>query len=263
MFLYQGKTALITGASSGIGTTFAYELAARGMDVVLVARSEERLHAIATDIIQQHSHKAEVIVADLSNEAGVALLLHEVEKRGLTIDLLVNNAGFATHGYFNTISPERDQQLVGLNVGAVVALSHAFIPAMAARSNGAVINIASTAAFQPTQYMPTYGASKAFVLAFSVALAEEYRRNGVHILALCPGATITSFFDVAGKEAMMGSPRTSEQVVATGLRAMEQGRTVIVDGFINSLISHISRVFSRSTMARVTGNGLRPGHLKK
>src|SRR5258706_12722303 len=106
MFLYQGKTALITGASAGIGAAFASELAARGMDIVLVARSEERLHALATDIMQQHGHRAEVIAADLSNEQGVALVLHEVERRGLTIDLLVNNAGFGTHGCFETIAPE-------------------------------------------------------------------------------------------------------------------------------------------------------------
>jgi len=263
MFLYQGKTALITGASAGIGAAFASELAARGMDIVLVARSEERLHALATDIMQQHGHRAEVIAADLSNEQGVALVLHEVERRGLTIDLLVNNAGFGTHGCFETIAPERDQQEVMLNVAAVVALSHAFLPAMAARGDGAVINLASTASFQPVQYMPVYGASKAFVLSFSVALAEEYRRRGVRILALCPGATVTSFFEVAGEEAAMGPKRTSEQVVATGLRALEQGRSVVVDGFINMMLSHVSRVLSHSTMARITGHGLRPGHTIK
>jgi hypothetical protein len=197
MFLYQGKTALITGASAGIGVAFASELAARGMDIVLVARSEERLHALATAIMQQHGHRAEVIVADLSTEQGVALVIHEVERRGLTIDLLVNNAGFGTHGYFETIAPERDQELVMLNVAAVVALSHAFLPVMAARGDGAVINVASTGSFQPLQYMPTYGASKAFVLSFSVALAEEYRHRGVRILALCPGPTGTSFFEVS------------------------------------------------------------------
>lgn len=110
-------------------------------------------------------------------------------RRGLTIDLLVNNAGFGTHGSFETIAPERDQQLVMLNIATVVALSHAFLPAMAARGEGAVINVGSMASFQPVQYMPVYGASKAFVLSFSVALAEEYRRRGVRILALCPGAT--------------------------------------------------------------------------
>ena len=263
MFLYQGKTALITGASAGIGAAFASELAARGMDIVLVARSEERLHALATDIMQHHGHRAEVITADLSNEQGVALVLQEVERRGLTIDLLVNNAGFGTHGYFETIAPERDQQEVMLNVAAVVALSHAFLPAMAARGDGAVINLASTASFQPVQYMPVYGASKAFVLSFSVALAEEYRHRGVRILALCPGATVTSFFEVAGEEAAMGPKRTSEQVVATGLRALEQGRSVVVDGFINMMLSHVSRVLSHSTMARITGHGLRPGHTIK
>ncbi|BCL79403.1 dehydrogenase [Ktedonobacteria bacterium brp13] len=263
MYLYQGKTALITGASSGIGATFAYELAARGMDIVLVARSEERLQALATEIVQRHGRKVEVIAADLSDTQGVALVIQEVESRGLTIDLLVNNAGIGTHGYFETIAPERDQQLVMLNVAAVVALSHAFLPAMAARGEGAVINVGSTASFQPVQYMPAYGASKAFVLSFSTALAEEYRHKGVRILALCPGATITSFFETAGEEAAMGSKRTSKQAVTTALRALEQGRSVVVDGFMNMLISHASRILSRSIMARITGNGLRPGHSQK
>jgi short-subunit dehydrogenase len=263
MFVYQGKTALITGASAGIGSVFAYELAARGMDLVLVARSEERLRTLATEIAQRHGHKVEVIAVDLSSEQGVALVLQEVEKRGLTIDLLLNNAGFGTHGYFNTIAPERDQQEVMLNVAAVVALSHAFIPAMATRGDGAVINVGSTASFQSTTYMPVYGATKAFILSFSVALAEEYRRSGVRILALCPGATVTSFFEVAGEEAMMGPIRTSEQVVATGLRALEQGRSVVVDGFVNTLMSHASRVFSHAMMAWITASGLRPGHSQK
>src|SRR5258708_7030365 len=231
MFLYQGKTALITGASAGIGAAFASELAARGMDIALVARSEERLHALATDIMQQHGHRAEVIAADLSNEQGVALVLHEVERRGLTIDLLVNNAGFGTHGYFETIAPERDQQEVMLNVAAVVALSHAFLPAMAARGDGAVINLASVSSFMPVQYMPVYGASKAFVLSFSVALTEEYRHRGVRILALCPGATVTSFFEAVGEEATMGPKRTSEQVVATVLQTLEQVPTLVVHQF--------------------------------
>lgn len=264
MFRYQGKTALITGASSGIGAAFASELAARGMDIILVARSKERLHALATAIMQQHGYKVEVIAADLSTEQGVALVIHEVEKRGLSIDLLVNNAGFGTHGYFETIAPERDQQEVMLNVAAVVALSHAFLPAMAARGDGAVINVGSTASFQPVQYMPVYGASKAFVLSFSVALAEEYRHRGVRILALCPGATVTSFFEVAGEEATAGpTKRTPEQVVATGLRALEQGRTVVVDGLMNRILSHLSRVLSHATLARITGHGLRPGHDRK
>jgi short-subunit dehydrogenase len=261
--IYQGKTALITGASAGIGAVFASELAARGMDIVLVARSEERLHALATAIMQQHGHRVEVIATDLSTEQGVALVPHEVERRGLTIDLLVNNAGFGTHGYFEAIAPERDQQEVMLNVAAVVALSHAFLPAMAARGDGAVINLASVSSFMPVQYMPVYGASKAFVLSFSVALTEEYRHRGVRILALCPGATVTSFFEAAGEEATMGPKRTSEQVVATGLRALEQGRSVVVDGFINKMLSNVPRVLSRPTLARITGHGLRPGHSRK
>lgn len=263
MFLYRGKTALITGASAGIGAAFASELAARGMDIVLVARSEERLHALATAIMQQHGHRAEVIVADLSTEQGVALVIHEVERRGLTIDLLINNAAFGQHGPFTTIAPERYQQELMLNVGAVLALSHAFISAMVARGDGVVINVASMSSFLPSPYMSTYAASKAFVLSFSIALTEEYRGSGVHILALCPGNTVTSFASVAGDDAMMGSPRTSEQVVATALHAMEQGRSMVIDGFMNSLIARLIRLMPLPTVARIIKRMLRPGHSTK
>jgi uncharacterized protein len=172
MFTYQGKTALITGASSGIGRAFAHALARRGMAVVLIARSEERLLALATDLSQRYGIRAEVIPADLSQEDAIRQIRHEVELHELVIDLLVNNAGFATNGYFERLSPERDHDQVTVDVTSVVDLAHAFVPALLERSPGAaIINVASTAGFQPLSYMAVYGASKAFVLSFSQALA--------------------------------------------------------------------------------------------
>jgi len=258
MFTYQGKTALITGASSGIGRAFAYALAARKMQVVLVARSEKPLHALATQLSEQFHIHAEVIASDLSQEHAAQALLQEVERRGLEIDLLVNNAGFALNGFFEALAPERDHQQVMVDVTTVVDMAHAFVPSMLARGEGAIINTASTASFQPLPYMAVYGASKAFVLSFSQALSEEYRDRGLRVLALCPGATETAFFDTAGEAASFGSRRTPEQVVATGLRALEQGRSVVIDGFFNALVAQMPRFFPRRFIARVSGQSVRP-----
>jgi len=262
MFTYQGKTALITGASSGIGRAFAHALARRGMSVVLVARSEERLRALATELSERHGIRAEVIPADLSQQEAIRHIQNEVQQRGLTIDLLVNNAGFATNGYFETLSPERDHDEVMVDVTAVVDLTHAFVPALLERSPGAaIINIASTAAFQPLPYMAVYGASKAFVLSFSQALAEEYRTRGLRVLALCPGSTETAFFDVVGEAASFGRRRAPEQVVATGLRALERGRSVTIDGFFNTLAAQLTRFFPRRFITRMAGLSIRPRQL--
>ncbi|MBV9690639.1 MAG: SDR family NAD(P)-dependent oxidoreductase [Ktedonobacteraceae bacterium] len=159
MFTYQGRTALVTGASSGIGEAFARALAGRGMNVVLVARSEEKLRALAAELSGQYCVRAEVMAADLGQEQAVQLIEQEVERRGLTIDLLVNNAGFGTYGLFETLSPEREHQEVMVNIAATVALTHAFVPSMTARGQGAVINLSSVAGFQPLPYMAVYGAS--------------------------------------------------------------------------------------------------------
>ncbi|MBA2678250.1 MAG: SDR family oxidoreductase [Ktedonobacteraceae bacterium] len=258
MFMYQGKTALITGASSGIGHAFAHALAARQMNLVLVARSEARLQALATELAQQYQIHAEVITSDLSQDNAAQSLQHEVERRELVIDLLINNAGFATNGRFETLAPERDHQQVMVDVTTVVDMAHAFISSMVARGEGAIINTASTAAFQPLPYMAVYGASKAFVLSFSQALSEEYRGRGIRVLALCPGATETPFFDVAGDAASVGIRRTPEQVVATGLRALEQGHSVVIDGRSNALLAFLPRLLPRRLVARIAGQSVRP-----
>jgi uncharacterized protein len=259
MFAYQGKTALITGASSGIGRAFARALAERGMSVLLVARSLERLRALATELSQRYGVQAEVIPADLSLPGAARQIQQEVERRDLLVDLLVNNAGFGLDGFFEILSPERDHQQVMVDVAAVVDLTHAFVPLMLERPEGAaIINVASTAGFQPVPYMAVYAASKAFVLSFSQALAEEYRARGLRILALCPGATETPFFDVAGEAASIGRRRTSEQVVATGLHALERGRNVVIDGYSNALLAQLPRFFPRRLVARLAGQMVHP-----
>lgn len=259
MFAYRGKTALVTGASAGIGAEFALALAARGSNVILVARSQERLRALADELARDFGVRAEVIAADLTRADAARDLYAEVEVRGLTVDLLINNAGFGTHGPFETLAPTRDHAEVMLNVAAVVDLTHLFLPAMLKRGDGAVINMASTASFQPVPYMAVYGATKAFVLSFSEALWAECRGRGVRVLALCPGTTATEFFDVVGTEdAAIGARRTPAQVVATGLRALERGQPSAVDGVVNYLRAQTGHLAPRSVMARVMERLMRP-----
>jgi uncharacterized protein len=257
-FVYHGKTALITGASSGIGDAFARELGRRGMHLVLVARSSDRLHALAKELVDYHRCQVQVIVADLTLEGTAGRIQSQVEERGLQVDVLINCAGFGTHGQFEMLDPLRDRQQVMVDVAAVVDLAHAFVPGMVARAAGAIINVASTAAFQPLPYMPVYGASKAFVLSFSEALAEEVRGRGVRVVALCPGATETAFFDVAGQDTSVGRRRTPQQVVSTGLRALETGKSVVVDGKFNALVSQAPRFLPRRLVAWIAGQTLRP-----
>jgi hypothetical protein len=258
MLSYQGKTALVTGASSGIGEAFARELAQRGMNLILVARSTDRLQALATELASKHGVHIEVLPFDLGVENVAQSIQQEVVQRGLQIDMLINNAGFGTHGRFEELALERDHQQIMVNVTALVDLTHAFIPQLLARK-GAIINIASTVAYQPTPYMAVYGASKAFVVSFSAAIAEEYRTRGLRVLALCPGATETNFFAIAGENSVaMGDKRAPSQVVATGLRALEQGKSVVLDGTQNAILAELSKRLPFWLSARIAGRITRP-----
>jgi len=252
MFQYAGKTALITGASSGIGAAFARELAARGMHVALIARSTDALEKLAQELTTAHKTQVHVIPADLSQPTGAAAVAQRVGELGLAIDLLINNAGFLTHGAFETVDAQREHDEVMVNVSAVVDLTHAFLPGMLERRAGGVINVASIAAFQPIPYMAVYAASKAFVLSFSIALWEECRGRNVCVLALCPGTTATNLFKAAPK-AELGKPRSSEQVVATALAGLDKGRSLVVDGLKNSLLSHGPRLIPRWFAAKCAG----------
>ena len=174
------------------------------------------------------------------------------------------NAGFATYGSFDSLSAEQEQQEILLNVAAVVDLTHRFLPAMLARRSGSIINVASTAAFQPIPYMAVYGASKAFVLSFSEALWAEYRGKGIRVLALCPGATSTNFFNAVGTEdAGLGSKETPEKVVQVALRALERGRPSVISGRQNALMANSVRFAPRGMVARMGAGAMRPGHADK
>jgi uncharacterized protein len=264
MARYTGKTALITGASSGIGAAFARALAEQGARLLLVARSQDKLHDLATALAAQHGTRAEVLAVDLSRPDAGQTLFAATEQVALPVDILINNAGFATYGSFDTIDAEREQQEVMLNIAAVVDLTHHFLPAMLARENGAIINVASTAAFQPTPHMAVYGASKAFVLSFSEALWAEYRSRGIRVLALCPGPTRTDFFSVVGTEdAALGAKETPEKVVQVALRALERGRPSVISGLRNALLANSARFAPRGMVARMGERAMRPGHAEK
>ncbi len=261
---YTGKTALITGASSGIGAAFAHALAAQGTHLVLVARTEDKLRDLATTLATQHTIRAEVLSADLSRPEVGRELFAATQQLGLPIDMLINNAGFATYGSFDSLDAEREQQEIMLNVAAVVDLTHRFLPAMLARRSGSIINVASTAAFQPIPYMAVYGASKAFVLSFSEALWGEYRSKGIRVLALCPGATSTNFFNTVGTEdAGLGSKETPEKVVQVALRALERGRPSVISGRRNTLMANSGRFAPRGFVVRMGERAMQPGHAGK
>ena len=242
---YRNSTALITGASGGIGEQFARALAARGADLVLVARSEDKLVALAGELSSRYGIRAEVIPADLSVPGAVDKVVAEADGRGLRVDVLVNNAGFGTFGYLAKADPARIRDEVQLNVGALTDFTTIYLQRMAEVGRGAILNIASNAAFQPVPRMAVYAATKAYVLSLSEALWSEGRRAGVRVLAVCPGATDTEFFDVAGDGSAMKQRRSTEQVVDTALRALEAGKPSVVDGLLNRIGAYGARFAPR------------------
>ena len=231
---------LITGASGGIGRAFAVELAARGHDLVLSARREEELRATA-DMVSRHGVRTEVLGADLSTAAGRRGLLDELRVRHLPVSMLVNNAGFGSIGAFADLDADRLADEVELDVQAVVQLSRALLPPMLEAGRGSIVNVASTAAFQPLPTMAVYAAAKAFVLSFSQALWEEVRHQGVRVIAVCPGPTDTDFFVRAGDDDVLTGRRTPQQVATTCLDALDKGKPYVVDGLLNSLQAEVGK----------------------
>lgn len=251
--------ALITGASAGIGRAFAESLAGRGYDLIVTARRHARLEELASRLRAEYGGiRVEIVVADLADAAAPETIALEAERLGMNVDLLVNNAGFGTHGRFETLPPDRERGEIAVNVAALVALTHAFVPGMLERGHGGVINVASTAAFAPVPYMAVYGATKAFVRSFSEALHEEVHARGVRVMALCPGATATEFFDVSTAGGT-GPIRTAQAVVATALRAYDADATVAIDGARNRLMIALSNLIPRRWVTKITARVMRPG----
>jgi uncharacterized protein len=248
------QTALITGASSGIGEEFARQLAERGYELILVARRADRLDALAGELLV----KTHVVPCDLATDA--ESLPAQVAELGVRVDLLVNNAGFGTHGRFWEIEERRDAEMVRLNCEAVVVLTRAFLPAMVERGNGGVIVIASTAGMQPMPYEATYGASKAFALAFTEALHAELRGTGVRALAVNPGPVPTEWQQVAGFDDATGLPGTisAEQTVREALEAYDRGARSLVPGRIFRWMMRAGKLGPRAVQLRVVERMYRP-----
>src|ERR1041385_606195 len=252
------NTAIITGASSGIGEVFARKLAARGRNVLLVARSEDKLITLCNELGRSNSIRAQYVALDLSKPEAPKQLFDEAQERGLFVDLLINNAGFGSMDEFSKLELSRELNMIDLNVKALVELAYRFLKPMIEKHQGAVINVASTAAFQPVPYMATYAATKAFVLSFSEALWEENRTHGVKIMALCPGVTETNFFEAArGEKPPARISQTPEEVVDTALRGLAQGRSHIISGWTNFFMTQSERIVPRSFVIRLAGRMMR------
>jgi short-subunit dehydrogenase len=236
----SGAAALVTGASAGIGAAIAAELAAKGHNLVLVARRKQRLDALNAELTKKHGIQAHTIVCDLSKPAPRGRLAARIEKLGLEVDVLINNAGFATGGAFHASEPERELEQVRVLVEAPVALTSAFVPGMVSRRQGAILNVASTAGMQPLPYSAGYAAAKAYVLAFSEAIHQELKGYGVTVTALAPGPVTTEFWEIAGWEVSGGQSFektvpgpawvSPEQVARDGLKGLESGQRVVVPG---------------------------------
>ncbi len=253
------KTTLVTGASGGIGEEFARQLAACGNNLLLVARSEDRLAKLAKELADKHNITAQYIAVDLIQKNAPRDLFAETERRRLEVDLLINNAGFGSLGDFTSFNAERDEEMITLNITALVLLTHLYLPLMRARRAGAIINVASTAAFQPVPYMATYAATKAFVLSFSEALAEENRGHNVKVMALCPGATDTNFFQAAeGERPPYRMMQTPQAVVEIALRALDKGQSHVISGWSNYFVTQAERLIPRRFVTRIAGKAMRP-----
>lgn len=251
-FRYEGRWALVTGASSGIGEAFARALAARGMHLLLAARNEGRLEALAAELAAAYGVQAIAMPADLAAEGGAAALWARASA-GRAIELVVNDAGFGLQGAFDELPAERQLEMVRVNDLALLELCLRALPPMRARGGGGVINVSSVVGFVAVPGFATYAASKAFVLSLSESLWEEQRHHGVRVLALCPGSVPTGFQQVAGSKVAGLGARTPAQVVEAALHGLDAGLPVVVPGLPNRLAAGAPRLLPRSWIPRAAG----------
>jgi len=245
------KVALITGASAGLGVEFARQLSKRGHRLVLAARRKDRLEDLAEEL-----GNARAVAIDLSKAGAAAKLLADVEAAGEQVDLLVNNAGFGLIGRFAELDAKRERQMIDLNVGVLMDLCRGVAPQMIKRKGGGILNVASTAAFQPGPNMAVYFATKAFVLSFTEALHEELKPHGVKVSCLCPGPTRTEFGEVAGFGGNGLFDRTAmnaPEVVEAGIEGLEKNRAVVVPGLVNKIGATSTRFAPRSVVRKIAG----------
>ncbi len=242
---------VITGASAGLGVEFARQCAARGEALVLVARRRDRLEALKAEL----GGDVHVIAADLSERAAAASLIAQVEAEGLAVDTLINNAGFGLAGKFWTAPLGRLSEMIDLNCRTLMELCHLALPAMRERGQGAILNVASTAAFQAGPNMAVYYASKAFVLSFTEALHHELKGSGIRVTCLCPGPTTSEFGEVAGSKspALERIKGPAAPVVRAGLKGLDRGKAIVIPGAPNKITAQINRILPRAVVRRLVG----------
>lgn len=250
------EVAVITGASAGLGVHFAHALAAEQHALLLIARRGDRLDALAADIRAKHGVRVETFACDLARRDAPDAVVAALAERGMTADILINNAGFGASGPFIDVPLARQEEMIDLNCTSLVGLCHALLPPMIARGHGGILNVASTAAFQPGPWMSIYFASKAFVLSFSEALHEEVKAKGVRVSALCPGPTKSEFATIAGTgDTQSGTRRAAapEGVIRAGLDALKANRAVRIPGAMNAIMAQSIRFIPRVIARRAAG----------
>jgi len=252
-------TALITGASSGIGEAFARRLAAEGRDLFLVARSGDKLEYLCDELSRKHGITANFITADLGEKGSDQKVYDETNRLGLDIDLLINNAGFGSMGDFSLLDREKELAMIDLNVRTLVALTHRYLPGMREKRRGTIINVSSTAGEQPLPFMAAYAATKAFVSSFTQAIAEENRPYGIQIFALCPGPTRTNFFEAGNIDQSLAfkGEQTADEVVDVAMAAMGTARTKVISGWMNRLVAGSTKLVPNSLITRTVASRLR------
>lgn len=256
---WKGRWALITGASAGIGLAFAEQLAAEGVNLVLSARRVERLQETAGKLRTAHGVKVEWVSADLARDEGAQQIFAYCQARGIAVDLLINNAGIGTYGEFSGVDPKREALMVQVNCTAVAQVTHLFLPRMVKQGRGDILIVSSTAAFQAVPYMAVYAATKTFDLIFAEALAQEVRRHGVRVCALCPGSTESEFDLLAGiPTERTATIETAQKVAQAGLSALMAGRHTVISGFTNWALAQVQRIAPRRVAAAVTEKMFRP-----
>jgi uncharacterized protein len=256
---WAGKWALVTGASAGIGLCLAEQLAEGGANLVLTARRTDRLQKLAVDLTAQYGVKAEVFAADLTQPRSPGEIFAFTSGKGIDVELLVNNAGFGAFGYIHEIAEARLLEMVQVNCAAVVELTRLYTPAMVARRHGDILIVASVAGFQALAFNAVYAATKAFDLLFAEGIAEELRRFGIRVCALCPGSTTTEFQKVAEQpDRIFRSAEAADKVARVGLEGLLRGKSSVISGFRNKLMMASERLAPRQFIVRMAAKMMAP-----
>lgn len=261
---FKNKTVLITGASSGIGKEFAKSLANQGANLILTARSGDALLVLSKQLETSHTGIwVKTVTLDLSELNAAQILFNRIDEMGISVDYLINNAGFGKFCEFSNESVETYNKMLMLNINALVELTHLFLPEMKQKNNGGIINVASTGAFQPLPYQAVYGASKAFVLSFSEALTGELLDTNIRVMALCPGTTASRFMENANADTSKMKLMPAKQVVSEALVAYANNKMVTISGTANYLTSLIPRLVSRKMTVKIVVNMFKDSVLNK